>query len=89
MLIYVVSGVNLIPSFVPFAELLSDIFVLPLGIWITAALAGMDIMGRVAPSADAAEHPMNWFGAVFTVLLMVAVVTWFLHVVFLVLGATK
>lgn len=85
VLVYALSSIDLIPDFIPFFGLISDIVVLPLGLYISSLLAGKDVMGDARSSADD-DQPFDLFGAVFTLFLVIAIISWFSHLLYHILG---
>ena len=78
---YALSPIDLIPDFIPVLGYLDELFLLPLGIYLTLRLIPVDVVADARVQADgwlAERHgkPRNYWGAALIVLVWLAVAYW-------------
>ena len=81
VLAYALSPIDLIPDFIPVLGYLDELFLLPLGIYLTLRLIPVDVVADARVQADAwlAERhgkPRNYWGGALIVLVWLAVAYW-------------
>lgn len=78
---YALSPIDLIPDFIPVLGYLDELFLLPLGIYLTLRLIPADVIADARREADAwlAERhgkPKNYWGAAIIVIVWIALAYW-------------
>jgi uncharacterized membrane protein YkvA (DUF1232 family) len=87
VIIYGLSSIDLVPDFIPLFGLISDIVVLPLGLWCASLMIPEGVKNDARSSASNDESkPLDLFGVLFTFFLIVTLISWFSHLLYHILG---
>ena len=78
---YALSPIDLIPDFIPVLGYLDELFILPLGIWLTLRLIPEPVVREARAQADAwiAERrgrPKSYWGAAFVIAVWLVLAYW-------------